>query len=380
MRKFKKFFTFVFSTVLAASSVLSTSSMAVTPADVEAKDPNGDGVITMADVAFMYQILGGKYAPSDLTRFDIDDNDVVSDVDAIYTQMYTAGMLSNSVSSTPEDENSSIMSVAETSSTSRNYRVYNAQTGAYLRNYSLEVENFDSTYNARQIIGDNNQETDWSNRGVAKIICGNIFGTGFVVGKHTIATAAHVVLDTKTNNAYSITDILLFDENGTDYSFTPVEYHLPLLYWYETNYTHINDYALITVEEDLSDYMSFNLGMITDNAVTNNLPITTVGFPSHYLNSIINNGVDHQEMLSSGTLTAGYHYNLNNTAICHTADTYGGNSGGPIYTIESVNGKTYHTVIGINVAEPKSYSTYNIGVRFTPHVLKFYKGNSNIQY
>lgn len=377
MRKFKKFFTFVFSTVLAASSVLSTSSMAVTPADVEAKDPNGDGVITMADVAFMYQILGGKYGPSDLTRFDIDDNDVVSDVDAIYTQMYTAGMLSNSVSPTPGDDNSSIMSVAETSSTSRNYRVYNAQTGAYLRNYSLEVENFDSTYNMRSVIGDTDDRVeDWSNIGVAKIMNSNSYlGTGFVVGRHTIATAAHCVYLVEGQYAKLVSEIKLFDTNGTSVSFTPVETHIPSSYNYTSAYNENYDYALITVEEDLKDYMSFNLGLITDNAPINELQITTVGFPQG-VNNLPNNHSAHHKIKSEEKIVAdsGTNYNF---LLCHTADTATGSSGCPIYVEETLNGKTYNTVVGINVT---GYTEFNRGVRFTPHLLKFLKGNSNIQY
>ncbi len=371
MRKFKKVIAFVCSTAIAALSVLPTSGLAVTPADVEAKDPNGDGVITMADVAFMYQILSGKYNPSDLTRFDIDDNDVVSDVDAIYTQMYTAGMLSNSVSPTPDADSSSIMA-AETSSTSRNYQVYNAQTGAYLRNYSLEVENFDSTYNARQIIGDNEQDTDWSNEGVAKIMCDaseygvNYRGTGFVVGRHTIATAAHVVYRTTDNHACKLTEIRLFDENGSSTSFTPVEYHIPVVYKNYTQDTADYDYALITVEEDLANYMTFNLGLITDNAIANNLSINTTGFPDYNPNV---------KMTSNGIITTDI--SASNYVFSHNADTSGGNSGSPIYLIETVNGKTYNTVVGIHRGWRNNY---NVGVRFTPHLLKFLKGNSNIQY
>lgn len=67
--------------------------MAVTPADVEAKDPNGDGVITMADVAFMLQCLNGRYIPSDPDELDIDSNGIVTMKDAFIVQAYNAGVL-----------------------------------------------------------------------------------------------------------------------------------------------------------------------------------------------------------------------------------------------------------------------------------------------
>ncbi len=363
MKKFKKFFTFVFSTVLATSSVLSTSSMAVTPADVEAKDPNGDGVITMADVAFMYQILSGKYNPSDLTRFDIDDNGVVSDVDAIYTHMYTVGMLSNSVSPTPDEETSSIMA-AETSSTSRNYRVYNAQTGAYNRSYSLTIEEMDTSNSPRYVIAPDDRVEDWSNTGVVEIKMHDTelsySGTGFVVGKHIIATAAHNLFDNETRESFILDSIFLYDEDENKETLTPVEYHIPLNYIFDSGVTNYDfDYALIAIEEDLSEYMTFNLGVITDYA--NNLPINVIGFP----------GTAGVKMKSSGTITNTTNWEY---VFEHDADTSAGQSGSPIFAIETVNGTTYNTVVGIHVAG------FNKGMRFTPHNLKFYNGNTNIQY
>ena len=64
----------------------------------------------------------------------------------------------------------------------------------------------------------------------------------------------------------------------------------------------------------------------------------------------------------------------------HTADTLNGSSGCPIFITETVNNQTYHTVIGINTMGYSNAPNYNIALRFTPHVLKFLKGNTNIQY
>lgn len=338
------------------------------------KDPNGDGQITMADSVTILDYLAGIFEPSDLTQLDMDDNDVVSNVDEIYVRMYNAGLVNSSIEPIVEP-------TAVPPTSDRGYLVYNAQTGAFQRSYLLRVSGLDNSNNARQIIGENTQHQDWSNIGVAKIMCGepnessyDYLGTGFVVGPHTIATAAHVVFETETDIVRDISDIRLFDESGSNssVSFTPVEVHLPLTYKVASSHTNINDYALITIEEDLSDYMSFNLGAITDNAINNSLPITVVGFPGSS-NGMTNSGSVHQKALSEGiiTSTAGAD---NDRIFTHNADVVAGNSGSPIYVVETVNGQSYNTVVGIHV------NLGNTGVRFTPHILKFYKGNSNIQY
>ncbi len=372
----KKLISGLMSACVAVSSAIAlTTSSAFNPN----KDPNGDGSLTLADSTAILQYLGGHYEPSDLTELDMDDNDVVSVVDSNYVKMYDAGIINTSIEDAVEP-------MAENSTTSRSYVVYNAQTGAYLRSYDLSVRNADTSYNSRNIIRDNDRVTDWSNRGVAKILATDgtkdIMGSGFVVGPHTIATAAHVVFDTYIDYAYRINEILLFNIAGNEYSFTPVEYHFLESYKSATSQSNENDYALITVEEDLSSYMSFNLGAVTDDAFYNNLEIATVGFPT-YLDpnnkeSLINNASKHQEILSEGELVISPTHGVSNLIIRHTADALNGNSGGPIYTTETLNGETYHTVIGIHTS--LANMNFNVGLRFTAHVLKFFKANPNIQY
>lgn len=368
----KKLISGLMSACIAVSSAIAlTTSSAFNPN----KDPNGDGNLTLADSTAILQYLGGHYEPSDLTELDMDDNDVVSVVDSNYVKMYDAGIINTSIEDAAEP-------MAENSTTSRSYVVYNAQTGAYLRSYDLSVRNADTSYNSRNIIGDDDRVTDWSNRGVAKIMSvdeESIYrGTGFVVGPHTIATAAHVVFDTYIDYAYRIDEILLFNIAGNEYSFTPVEYHFLESYKSATSQSNENDYALITIEEDLSSYMSFNLGAVTDDAFYNNLEIATVGFPGYFNNTLINTANKHQEILSEGELVISQTHGVSNLIIRHTADALNGNSGGPIYTTETLNGETYHTVIGIHTSSASM--NFNVGLRFTAHVLKFLKANPNIQY
>ncbi|MDE6775949.1 MAG: trypsin-like peptidase domain-containing protein [Ruminococcus sp.] len=330
------------------------------------KDPNGDGVITVADATYIYQFLNGKYKVPDLTRLDVDDNAVVSAADSMYILMHDAGVLSTSLS-----ETDSIDAVSASQST-REYSVYDAKTGAYKKNYSLSVDDYTNSVSTNSIVSGNYKpETNYDNRGTAKIICvGGSFGSGFVVGKHTIATAGHMVYDGSTASPRKISKILLFDANENPSSFTPVECHVPDLYksnTFSSNY----DYALITVKEDLSDYMSFNLGAITNEA--SNLSIDVVGFPKSYKETTYNNAsYIHNEVLTEGSVIS-----VDDKVFYHSADTLGGNSGGPVFVSETLNGITYNTVVGIHVG---GTSTRNTSVRLTAEVLKFLNGNTNIEY
>ncbi len=224
------------------------------------------------------------------------------------------------------------------------------------------------------VIGSDSRVENWDNRGVAKIM-GNpseegYLGTGFVVGKHTIATAAHVVFDKSKGTANKLTGILLFDKEQNWHSVTPKEIHIPTSF--KNTSTSGFDYALITVENDLSAYMSFNLGTITDKADDNQISIESVGFPQKSNNSgVINDGDDHTEMYSTGVIKSC----SVNGVFYHDADTSPGNSGGPIYKTETLNGQTYHTVVGIHIA---SGSGYNVATRLDAQVLKFFNGNDNI--
>ncbi|MCM1529576.1 MAG: trypsin-like peptidase domain-containing protein [Alistipes sp.] len=355
--------------VASATAVAMISSAAATNPN---KDPNGDGVLDVSDATYIYQTLGGRYNPSDLTQLDLDDNGVVSDVDALRAQYYDAGVI---ILGIPNN----LMRAA--SYASQTYVAFDAKTGRQTKDYMLQVQNSNNARsNGNESIVDGRVE-DWSNRGVAKIITNengeSYLGSGFVVDKHTIATAAHLVYDTTINTACTVSSIMLFDGSAEDnVTVTPVEYHLPTAYTMSAssasgkNY----DFALITVKEDLSDYMSFNLGMVTSLAVTNHLPIVVAGFPGKVTSGTGNNAGTHTEYISYGMIKS-----LEAKRMSYTADTSGGNSGGPIYTVEELNGKTYYTVVGIHTTSADETEA-NSGVRFTPLNLKFFLSNPNIEY
>ena len=351
-------------------------------AAIEDHDPNGDGQFTVGDAVYISQYLYGALVPANINQLDVDDSSVVSRVDYLKVLAYDANSISTSMMDIFMDEINSVNSGVQSSS----YVVYNAQNGNYKRSYTLTITQDDNTAGTNNIIGTDDRYENWSNRGVAKIMGTNNYnstnigyrGTGFVVGKHIIATSAYNVFNTVNDEAYNLSGILLFDADETWHSFTPKEIHIPLAYKNAPYSSLLCDYALITVEEDLSDYMSFNLGVATQNAGTNSLSITSAGFPYQITNQsgntqTINNAYTHEERICSGNLTAAY-----NDYALFNADTSYGDLGGPIYTTETYGGITYYTVVGINSG---AYQNYNSCVRIKSTLLKFYNGNSsNIQY
>ena len=65
-----------------------------------------------------------------------------------------------------------------------------------------------------------------------------------------------------------------------------------------------------------------------------------------------------------------------NYELRHNVDMVGGDSGGPLYVINSDLTKT---AIGINVRhDPSSPSQYNCATRITPDILSFVYNNSNL--
>lgn len=253
--------------------------------------------------------------------------------------------------------------------TAQTYSVYSATSGTFLRSYTLD--SLPSGNNVRGVIGSDDRVIDWTKSGVVKItLTSGLFATGFVVGEHIIATAGHVVY------ANTIADILLFDNEGRNtLHATPVEFHVPNAYINNT----VGDYALITVEEDLSDYACFYLGAAMDNIADNSQAVSVTGFPE-YVNDIkVNSLTEHCMYTGNGVITAINELN----ELQYNADTSSSNSGGPVYITESRCGYTYYTVLAIHTGraiDSNGNMVYCYGTRVTTDLLHFYNNNSNLNW
>lgn len=272
-------------------------------------------------------------------------------------------------------------SKSEAANKSRKYLVFDAKTGEKIDDYTLdaiEVEN-----NSRSVIDDRyetwNQNQNDEASGVVKIIDSNdVVSSGFVVNDHVIATAAHCVYNYFDKGGQSISEILLFDKNGNNtLKATPVEYHIPEMY---TVNKYKYDYAIITVKEDLSSYKKFNLGVPLDSCIEKQTPVKLTGFPHRVKNDkefiTVNTVTEHEMYTSDGIIIQGDGDEVSGTdefQIATTTYASSGNSGGPIYLVESYNDEqTYYTVIGImmNISGECISAT-----RITTELINFYKHN-----
>lgn len=244
------------------------------------------------------------------------------------------------------------------------YRVYDATTANYISTYQLTPN--PKIDNSKSPILPDERVVDFSKSGVVKLMNATSYiATGFIVDSHTIATAAHCTYNKK------ITGIRIFNSDSTiALTATPVQYHIPENYVGSQNSNY--DFSLITVEEDLSDYACFNLGVTLDSFLTSSKLLIVTGFPGTVNGVVVNNGSKNNMYTGIGAITGGNEYTLN-----YNVDTSGGNSGGPVYTSTAYNGNVYYTVVAIHT---HGAGTYNFGTRITTNLMHFYLNNPNISY
>ena len=264
----------------------------------------------------------------------------------------------------------------------RKYYVYDAKTAEKLDAYSLSPLPY--SLNSRSVIGTDERVIDWSKSGVVKIMNSHDFiGNGFVVSDHVIATAAHCLFSI-SKGPFKISEILLFDNNGkVTLHATPVEYHFPEEFAKDTN-NEMYDYGLISVKEDLSAYACFELGSVLPSFADSNPAITVAGFPKDKKDSmgnLTNTHTRHTMYSGDGVVSEINYYD----SMFYSADTADGNSGGPVYLTESLNGETYYTVVAIHAYQSHKkgdidHSAGNHGLCITTDLINFYKANQCIYW
>lgn len=194
------------------------------------------------------------------------------------------------------------------------------------------------------------------------------YGTGFIIGQHEVMTAAHIA-----NNFDKPVTIVIPDTNplGTNYmELNVVSAHIPQAFFELVENSASNDeimnedYAILTVSEDLSAYGCYSLGMGTDSIMQKNVPVHCLGYKSKTLKKA--------DGLVSDIGDLRYEFDFYST---------GGSSGGPIY-VESSFGvpgtsnqnyqiKTYRTVVSIDVGHKIEDAQSAIGVRIRPEIMQF---------
>ncbi len=262
-----------------------------------------------------------------------------------------------------------ICSVSAYDNSSRTYYVYDG-SGKSLGSYRLNAsDTISSSTSSISILGDDDRYRDYDQKGVVTISVAGGSGSGFVIGEHIIATAGHLAYSPEYG-ARGVSSISFYDETGQN-CFTikdAKEVHVPAEYVdrmsagtddpYNDQEAKLYDYALIYVEEDLSEYMCFNLGFMLDD-FSGEITVTGYQGDKGEIESCVGN------VTSVETLRCQY-----------DADTSKGVSGGPVYVkTTSYDGTVSYTVVAINVSQSDSS---NQGTRMTTTLLQFYQSNAYV--
>ena len=247
------------------------------------------------------------------------------------------------------------------------YKAYNFSENKTF-SYTLDENDFQVNQRAG-LIDDRVPDKDTS------VVQLSIGGTGFIVDDHLIATAAHCVYGVDNKSFIKDLKVNIYDENCTKIlkTITPKEVHMPLYYSFKGDKRY--DYALLYVEEDLSKYGEFSLSMPMDSFMTSGATVTVSGFPGGTVSNP--NAGGNKRYKADGEIMdiRTYDPELWDYQIKYSTFTSGGDSGGPIYTTQTFDGETYHTVVGIHTS---SGGKVRYGTRITTTLLMFYYNNDHI--
>jgi len=335
-------------------------------------DVNGDGDVSTADVVLVLRYLNGSVGASvqQLTRMDVFTNKVIEMQDYNKILDFAANI------ETPQFVESELYSAIDC--TSRRYSKYDYELEKEMGNYVITANTSSAGVNSR-IFETYNDYRDYENLNTVQLDLDGNIGSGFIVGEHVVATAAHCLYGSDGNGGFTFcpnVEINVYNAAGTQIvqTYTPVSAHIPVNYrahltigdGFEDNY----DYALLYVEEDLSSHGIWSLGCMTTEFMATGSNVIASGFTAH--DSVYSRYYSRGPIRNPVEIDTG----KNNMDLRFTSESklYGGKSGGPVYYEATYGGNTIKSVIGIGTgAEPQSNNTW--GTRITPTILQFYLNN-----
>ena len=366
--------------ILAGLSV-GIMCLTITPVSASAAtyaqgDINGDGTISTADTMALSKFLNGQYGSGNnytTERLDVDSNGVIDDNDLDLAKKILVGNVSgHNVTYTN--------SISVPAQSSRKYYTFSV-SGTQKGSYTLSPVSAVPSSSPRTVFGTDTRKLESGFYGVIKIRRRNeSYGfTGFVVDDHTILTCAHGLYSGGTKGLdLSYYDFSFYNEEDhiDEYmKLTPIEYHVPA--GYVDNLTNTNnyeeekyDYALITVQDNLSQFVNFYLGVPTSSILSKNYNAYITGIPNGSGKEVLG-----RKATSFDKLLLMDNYNLQ-----YNIDTSGGQSGSPIYIKNSNN---TNTVVGIHTYGndcDANHTAHNHGTRITTDILHFVYNNPNLKY
>lgn len=324
-------------------------------------DVNGDGYISAIDASILTQYLRGNCEITYNGAADADRDLVLTPADVDMINKHVAGAMT-----LPTIQNELTVPDMDTY---RNYTLYdcvNKTTSTYTLTANVQWLSLeDEPMPTAGAIDDRETSTE-----KAVVIVGA--GSGFIIDDHVIATAAHCVYNRGTA-AFNDIQIVVKDENSNYLgTLNPKEMHI-LTNYMTTSEPFKYDYALIYVDEDLSNYGKFDLGIPSTEFMTSNSEVFVSGFPS-VVNHVSVSGIRYNAVGNIMDIRD-YNSTLINHQIQYSTYTSGGDSGGPVYIKRTYNGQEQYIAVGIHSSG--SDSTH-YGTRMTASLLRFYKNNDYI--
>lgn len=344
-------------------------------------DANGDGVINITDSVRINQyILGGFVASGDeLTRMDVNQDCVIDSTDVLMVQYMMADIIS------PVTVNKEA------------YKAPNYESRAYYRHdCNSSNANNKTRYtlgNLPQTMSENEiaeyatrpDNRDQENTNVVQLNLGGATGSGFIVAPHVVATAAYCVYSSKGGFGRNIT-VNIYNKDG-EVSINNLVHtskaryiHIPEQYFKDPDNVNY-DYALIYVEDDLSDYGIWSMGVSVDDFMNTGKLLTASGFTTKTIEENDQEISTYARYYSTGPVRAYekcYEKDKNlDYRISAESASYEGKSGGVLYYKSSYDNRIVSSVVGVVTGSRKD-NAYTWAVRITPTLLQFYKQNTKL--
>lgn len=312
-------------------------------------DVDGDGVVSSSDLVSMIGFLNGSKSSTGAAaeRLDLDRNYIIDHCDK---ELLVDILLEN----TDTELVSSVNTTSLPAESDVRYNIYNPSTGGLKGNYTLHPNTSSVTRTASSnygLIGAGDRRLPQDGlKGVLSVQTngGAFLGTAFVVDSHTILTAAHVLYDIDNHSVNRNLQFKVYDpyDTATDIVITSKSYHIPNSFTSASGYNADYDYAIVTVNQDLSQYINFDLGIMRSGNMNSMVYVTGFG-GNGKINDNVNSNFVHTKSTGYGSLTFNNPYN--DYMINYQADTVSGFSGGPVYVLNLTNNTK--TVIAINITE-----------------------------
>ena len=258
----------------------------------------------------------------------------------------------------------------------RAYYVYDFESDTQVGSYTLAANTTSTASTYARTLETYDDYHDNENINTVQLDLNGSIGSGFIVGQHLVATAAHCLCGKDGEDVIYCPNVVvnIFNAEGTAVvkTCTAVTAHIPSKFIdlmkagnrLPANY----DYALLYVEEDLSEYGIWSLGCMTTEFMATEDNVISSGFTGFTAEKPYNRYYSCGPIQNNSSL-----FRFNCWAMCH-----GGKSGGPIYYETTFGGETIKSVIGINsTGNPLDGSAG--GVRITPTLLKFFLNNPYIE-